>query len=137
MKAKKANGVIFVPKLSASSQDYLEAILELSSHNDRVRSIDVAAYLNVSRASVNRGLMILKSLGYIEQERYAEITITQLGRQRGQEVQERHLALKRFLTDVLGVDDAVAEEDACRMEHSLSPESLSKLQGFLKTIVPL
>ncbi len=60
-------------KLSASSQDYLEAILELSLQDDKVRSVDIAQKLNVSRASVNKAIGVLKQAGYIMQERYSDI----------------------------------------------------------------
>ena len=121
-----------MPRLSASSQDYLEAILHLSEENACVRSIDVATRLGVSRASVSRALQVLKESGFIEKDLYSEITITPSGRQTGLEVQERHLALRRFLVEVLGVEEEIAEKEACSMEHSLSIESLMLLQGFLQ-----
>ena len=120
-------------RFSASSQDYLEAILQLSQGQDKVRSIDVATRLGVSRASVSRALDILRSEGFIEKERYSAISITPMGQQAGQEVAERHTALRRFLTEILGVSSAIAEVDACSMEHSLSRESLRLLQGFLQS----
>ena len=123
-----------VARFSASSQDYLEAILHLSREQERVRSVDVAQRLGVSRASVSRALQLLKESGYVRQERYAHIEITPLGIQAGHQVQERHTALRRFLVEVLGVSEETAEEDACRMEHSLSRESLARLQAFLSTL---
>ena len=126
--------MILTRKFSASSQDYLETILELSEGQEHVHSIDVAAHLGVSRASVNRALKLLKDHGYIEQERYSSITLTAEGRRVGQEVLKRHEALKRFLVDVLGVSEQSAEDDACLMEHSLSAESLKKLQDYLARI---
>ncbi|MCL2498668.1 MAG: metal-dependent transcriptional regulator [Symbiobacteriaceae bacterium] len=120
-------------RMSASSQDYLEAILHLSPKEEQVRSVDIAQRLGVSRASVSRALTLLQTLGYIEKKHYSTITITPLGRRAGLEVQTRHLALRRFLTDILGVDPLIAEEDACKMEHSLSQESLTKLLHFLKS----
>ncbi|MCL2548788.1 MAG: metal-dependent transcriptional regulator [Symbiobacteriaceae bacterium] len=119
-------------RLTASSQDYLEAILKLSEESPQIRSIDVAERLGVSRASVSRALRPLKDAGLIEQKRYSLISITDAGRKAGQEVEERHVALRHFLSDVLGVNPGVAEVDACSMEHSLSLESLTKLQGFLQ-----
>ena len=122
-----------MPRLSASSQDYLEAILHLSGDEGRTRSVDVADRLGVSRASVSRALKVLKEQGFIEQERYSAIRITETGRRAGQEVQERHIALRRFLTEILGVGEDIAETDACSMEHSLSIESLTRLQAFLQS----
>lgn len=118
-------------RLTASSQDYLEAILHLCNEKGEARSIEVAERLGFSRASVSRALKPLRDAGYIEQKRYSTITITEAGIRAGDEVQQRHKALKRFLVEVLGVDSTTAEVDACAMEHSLSMESLIKLQLFL------
>ncbi len=118
-------------KISASGQDYLEALLELSEEGGSVRSVDVAKRIGVSRASVNKAMNVLKESGLVEQERYAEITLTDEGIRTAKAVYKRHAILKRFLTDVLGVSEANAENDACRMEHVISIETLEKLQRFL------
>jgi len=119
-------------KLSASSQDYLEAVLQLSYENELIRSVDIASRLGVSRASVNRAVKVLKEAGYVVQERYSDISLTEEGRLAGQAVHQRHMALRFFLAEVLGVNAITAEDDACRMEHSLSEESLSQLLVFLE-----
>lgn len=121
-------------KLSASSQDYLEAILELSLQDDKVRSVDIAQKLNVSRASVNKAIGVLKQAGYIMQERYSDIYLTESGRRAALDVKERHIALKSFLVNSLGVSELTAEEDACKMEHSVSAETLEKLKSFMNEI---
>ncbi len=117
-------------KISASSQDYLETILELSEKNQSIRSIDIANLLGVSRASVNKALGVLKSSGLIVQEKYAPIYLTEKGRQEAANVKRRHNVLKRFLTEVLMVNPQTAEVDACKMEHSISWETLNKLEEF-------
>lgn len=119
---------------SPSSQDYLEAILELSNKENKIRSIDIAQIMNVSRASVNKAVGILKNLGYITQERYSSIVLTSSGMQAALSVRERHDTLKYFLTSVLNVSDITAEEDACKMEHSISAETFDKLKQFLSNI---
>ena len=63
-------------KILSSAQDYLEAILELSENSSNVKSVDVAKKLDVSRASVNRAVNVLKEQGYITQERYSDIYLT-------------------------------------------------------------
>lgn len=121
-----------MPKISASGQDYLEAILALSGEDGSVRSVDVATALKVSRASVNKAMGVLKSGGYLEQEKYGNIRLTPKGIAAAHAVQKRHDLLTEFLVQVLEVPAAVAMEDACRMEHSISPETLEKLEAFLK-----
>lgn len=119
-------------KISASSQDYLEAILELSKENQWIRSVDIAEKLNVSRASVNRAIGILKQAGYIVQERYSQIALTELGACKAQEIKDRHIALKTFLNKMLNVSESIAEEDACKMEHNMSTETLKKLKLYIE-----
>lgn len=118
--------------ISASSQDYLEAILELSQNAHEVRSVDIAAKLKVSRASVNRAIGVLKDAGYVSQERYSNIFLTVAGEMAAREVIKRHFALKNFLIDVLQVCETTAEEDACKMEHHISLETLKKLEYFME-----
>ena len=119
--------------LSQSRQDYLETILELARETGSVRSVDVAEKLGVSRASVSRAVGVLKQAGYIEQEPYGEIRLTELGRQSASRVSDTHRILKDFLLRVLKLDEETAEADACRMEHSVSPETIKALEQFLQT----
>lgn len=121
-------------KISASSQDYLEALLVLSGNGGSVRSVDVAKRLNVSRASVNKAVGILKDLGLVNQERYGEIELTPEGKKAARAVHEKHNTLKYFLKEVLGVSEENAEIDACGMEHVISIETLEKLQDYLQKL---
>jgi len=116
---------------SASSQDYLEAILELSNERGQIRSIDLSSKLGVTRASVNRAIGVLKELGYVTQEKYSEILLTIEGRKAAEAVIIRHKTLKTFLIEVLGVTSEIAQVDACKMEHSISIETLEKLRSFM------
>jgi Mn-dependent DtxR family transcriptional regulator len=81
-----------------------------------------------ARAAVRR----LKDDGCIRQERYGKILLTDDGRERAAVVYRTHSALFRFLRDVLGVDPATADGDACRLEHGLSDETLARLTAFLE-----
>ncbi len=118
-------------KFSASSQDYLEAIMELSNEHGQIRSIDLSEKMKVTRASVNRAIGVLKELGYITQEKYSEILLTEDGRRAATSVVIRHTTLKTFLIEILGVTEDTAETDACRMEHSVSLETLEKLRSYM------
>jgi Mn-dependent DtxR family transcriptional regulator len=118
--------------LSPSSQDYLEAILELSNKENEIRSIDIAQLMGVSRASVNKAVGILKDFGYITQQKYSYIELTDYGRKAASSIRERHDTLKTFLIEVLDVSEKTAEEDACKMEHAISSETFGKLKKYVK-----
>lgn len=123
--------------LSASKQDYLEKILDFTAESEHVRSIDIARTLGVSRASVNKSLGVLKESGLVEHEHYGDIKLTEKGLKVARQVRARHNTLKVFLTDVLGVSDETAEKDACRMEHAICRETATKLEEYLKNILPV
>lgn len=114
----------------------MEAILDLERHNDEVRSVDVARALGYSKPSVNRAINLLKESGLVTQEPYSSIRLTEIGRRVAQGIRRRHNVLTAFLREVLGVDPVIAEQDACRIEHVISDESMKaieeKLAGRLK-----
>ncbi len=119
--------------VTSSSQDYLEAILMLSDKDGNVRSIDVANAEHVSRASVNKAIGVLKEKGFVTQQKYGAVSLTPEGRKVADSVNKRHNTLKSFLIDVLKVSSKTAEEDACRMEHVISLETLNNLEEFLQS----
>lgn len=120
--------------LREASENYLEAILRLEDDNRSVRSIDVAKAMEVSRPSVNKALGVLKKAGMVEQQPYGRITLTDLGRAKAQEVNNRHETLREFLINVLGVDAETADNDACRMEHVVSEQTMSKLTDYFRKV---
>lgn len=117
--------------LSPSNEDYLEAIFDLSSVNSAVRSIDVSTRLNVSRASVNKAVGLLKDAGLVVQQPYGTITLTDEGRYRAARVRTRHDTLRAFLNGVLGIDIETAEDEACKIEHIISDKTLEHLIAFM------
>jgi Mn-dependent DtxR family transcriptional regulator len=112
-----------------SGENYLEAILILETKEDKVRSIDVADYLNVSRPSVSRAVSILKDGGYLEQD--SLLRLTKKGREIAQSMYDRHSFLTEFLVSI-GVAEDTAVADACRIEHVISEESFSKLREHFR-----
>lgn len=118
-------------EISSSMEDYLEAILLLEKENKKVRVTDIAERLHLSKPSVNRAVTNLKACGYINHESYGGITLTPCGKKAAAQVFHRHNLFKTFLTDVLGVDEETAEKDACRMEHTVSCQTIEKLGAFL------
>ncbi|MCI8911570.1 MAG: metal-dependent transcriptional regulator [Clostridia bacterium] len=118
--------------LRKSGEDYLEAILFIEEEKGIVKSVDIATYLGVSKPSVNKALTILQEMGYVSKPNYSQVTITQEGRKKAKAVAQKHSALTRLLTDVLGVSEEVAEKDACKIEHDISEETTQKLIAFLQ-----
>jgi Mn-dependent DtxR family transcriptional regulator len=123
-------------KLSPANEDYLEAVFELGGTERSVRSVDLATKLEVSKASVNNAINNLKQAGLVEQPYYGGITLTQKGAEYAAGILERHHVLYHFLLDVLGVQPDVAAEEACKMEHAISDDTLERLTVHLKEAVP-
>jgi len=118
-------------KLTPSNEDYLEAILFLLEKEPHVHSVQVAQYLKVSKPSVVKAMGVLKEAGLVHQEPYGTLWLTAEGERLARQVSHRHNTLKTFLTEVLGVEECVAEEDACKMEHSVSQETMEKLADYM------
>lgn len=120
-------------ELTSSYEDYIEAIYDLAvKGNGSVRSVDVANELGFSKASVARATKNLREQGYINQERYGEITLTPKGEEYGKRVLERHQVLRGFLIDILGVDKETANDEACEMEHTISQDTMDKWAAWYK-----
>ncbi len=117
--------------VSYAMEDYLEAILNLSDRGGEARVTDIAAELDIAKASVSQAISVLKSMGLANQEKYGPVTLTPLGRKSAESVRGRHQALLRFLTEVLHVDPVTAEKDACLIEHVVSPQTMKGLIEFL------
>ena len=114
-----------------SKEDYLERILILSQNNELVRAIDIANDMKYSKPSVSIALKKLKNEGYITvNEETGNVSLTESGKNVALEVYKRHQILVNFLVKI-GVDEQVAKEDACKIEHDISKETLSKLEEFL------
>jgi len=118
-------------KLSQSLEDYLEMVHMLRLANGIARVKDIAAALSVKMPSVAKAILELKKLGLVTQEPYSGVELTDEGRKAAADVLNRHILLKGFLIR-LGVSEAIADKDACCMEHILSAETLSVIEGFMK-----
>ena len=114
-----------------SAEMYLETIYTLSLNSTSVRSIDVAEALNYSRPSVSRAVGLLKKDGYLEMDEDGFLTLTELGKSTAEKIYERHTILTAALK-ALGVDAESAAEDACRIEHVISDNSLAAIKAHMK-----
>lgn len=113
--------------LHESGQMYLEAIYVLSQKGERIRSIDICAYLGYSKPSVSRAVGILKKDGFIFVEADGTIALTDAGRKLAEEMYDRHTTLSKLLM-ALGVDEETAGEDACRIEHVISDATFAAIK---------
>ncbi len=113
-----------------SAEDYLETILILKRRIGNVRSIDIAQELSFSKPSVSVAMKNLRTDNYIVIDESGYINLTERGMAIASKIYERHVFLTDWLTSI-GVDAAVAAEDACRMEHVISPESFSAIKGYI------
>ena len=118
-------------RIQESGEMYLETILRLSQKSGHVRAIDVGEEMGYSKPSVSRAMSLLKEGGYIVIDRDGAITLTDAGREIAEKIYARHTLLTKFLIS-LGVDEATASEDACKMEHSISDISFEEIQRLLE-----
>ena len=118
-----------------SGEMYLETILVLSQQSSMVRSIDVCEHLGVSKPSVSRAVGILRDGGYITVNADGALTLTEEGNAIAQKIYERHTLLTKLLMH-LGVDEATATEDACKLEHDISDESFQAIKRFVSEHYP-
>ncbi len=118
--------------LSESMENYLEAIFEIERKKQVVRVRDVANDLEVTMPSVNGALKILEAKGFITHEKYEYIELTPEGVAQASGISRKHRTIQTFLEKVLGVDPKSAGEDACKIEHDLSPATMEKLVVFLE-----
>jgi len=119
--------------LSPALEDYLESILELSKRDEAVRVTDLAAKLEVAKASVTEAVNKLAGLRLVKQERYGPVRLTELGKEEARRVRYRHRVIETFLREVLNIPAKVAAKDACLMEHVVSPVTIERLAGFLRS----
>ena len=113
-----------------SLEDYLETILMLQKSKGQVRSIDIANEMNFTKPSVSVAMKNLREKGYITMDITGYITLTEAGRQRAEDVLERHTILADLLMHI-GVSKETALADACKVEHDLSEESFEAIKRAL------
>ncbi len=121
-------------ELSESLEDYLETILELQTKNTVARSKDIAQKLDIKRGSVTGMLKKLAAQEFINYEPYGYVTLTASGKKIAKEIEGRHIFLKDFLFRVLKVEEKIANDTACRMEHAMDKATFKKFKQFVATI---
>ena len=114
-------------EIHQSAEDYLETILILRERIGQVRSIDIATEMNYTKPSISVAMKKLRENGFIQVDSDGFITLTDSGYEIASNIYNRHQVLTSFFVS-LGVDEKVAAEDACKIEHDLSEETFEKIR---------
>ena len=126
-------------EVSHSMAHYLQAVATLKADKGHARVVDIADYLGVSKSGVTSMLHSLQTRGLVTHERYGNVELTTTGQRLASRTESSRRVLTMFLTEILGVSEAVASEDACMIEHLVSPEvsvELLRLTSFLRSQHP-
>ncbi len=108
-------------KVRESEEMYLETILVLRRRHGNVHSIDIASDLGYAKSSVSRAVNLLESKGYITVDKSGLITLTEAGEAKANDVYDRHRVITKLLMS-MGASEEIAEDNACRIEHVITPE---------------
>lgn len=119
-------------KLTFTMENYLEAIYELSLGGTGARVSDIAKRLGVTKASTNSAMSTLSEKGLIVNEKYKEVFLTPEGLALAKLTANKHHVIQQFLSEILNIDSAVADEDACAIEHVISNLSVSAMEKYMK-----
>lgn len=115
--------------MNESGENYLETIYNLTQKFGRVRPVDIAKELNYSKPSVSRAVKKLKSAGLLTIDESGYLILTPSGEEHAKEIVDKHEYIKEYLIRILHLEDGVAEKDACRIEHIISPETLYEMKN--------
>lgn len=117
--------------LTISQHNYLKTVYELSSSNEGVHISDVAAKLEVTKASTCVAMHVLEKKDLIYRDKYRQILLTQTGKQQAMLITHKFRIIRQFLTEILHVEQEIATADACVMENLINMETLCCLCRFI------
>ena len=116
--------------IGQSKEDYLEAILMISRSNKICRITDIARLLSISKPSVSVAVQQLENEGFVYRQE-SSILLTESGNKIASRMLERHDVFSSWLCSI-GIDEEVADSEACEMEHIFSNESFRKIAEFIR-----
>ena len=122
--------------IKESGEMYLETIYLLNKKSDSVRSIDVCEYMGYSKPSVSRALSLLKEGGYVISDNNGYLSLTDIGKSVAEKIYDRHTEITAFL-ELIGVPADIATEDACKIEHVISDQSLEAIKQHVNQLKKL
>jgi DtxR family transcriptional regulator, Mn-dependent transcriptional regulator len=120
--------------LTPTRENYLRALYQLARSGGGVRLTDLARMQSVRLPTARHAVDCLRDAGLVVQESYGLITLTESGHTVGRAICDRFDLTRKFLIDVLGVPEDVAEREACIMEHHLDDDTLNRLAAFVKNV---
>jgi DtxR family Mn-dependent transcriptional regulator len=115
--------------LTPSLEDYLKAVFTLQDGTGAVRVVDVAEKLAVSKPSVCRAMDVLRSKGLAVHAKFEPVRLTADGAALAEALVRKHRAIKEFLIAVLGLDETLADDEACALEHGVSDTVLRRIRA--------
>ena len=114
-------------KIHASGEDYLEAVLMVQKEKGMVRSVDLARHMGYSKPSISHAVGVLRNGGFLMMDKDGFLHLTDVGQEVAEKIYERHQFFTQWLLDA-GIDQETAEQDACRMEHTISQKSFEQIR---------
>jgi DtxR family transcriptional regulator, Mn-dependent transcriptional regulator len=117
-----------------SAAHYLTTIFHLREQYGYARVTDVAESLKISRGAASRAITILKERGWLQEDHHRMLVLTGNGQELARGIERNFGVLESFLEDILGLPHEVAHEDACKMEHLLSPMTVSALYRLIRAL---
>ena len=114
-------------------EDYVELIYIIQQQKQTVHTNDIAHAFNINPASVTEIFQKLNEEGYIHYKKYSGVTLTTKGKKIAITTKHNHDILKNFLT-ILGVNEDIADEDACKIEHNVNKQTMEKLRKFVEFV---
>lgn len=115
------------------TEEYIETIYEIAKKKGYARVTDVSKFLNVGLSAVSEMFKKLKEGNYVNYEKYGGVTLTKKGEKLAISLEKKHTVLREFLI-ILGLDEKSADEDACKIEHVVKPETINRLTKFVEFI---
>ena len=118
--------------ITSGLEDYLELIHNSIAQNREIKAIDIANQFQISRSSVSEALIRLADLDLIIYEGRRGIKITQKGIEEAQKIARKHRVLSTFFTKIIGINEALANKNACKIEHVIDEELIEKIEIYTK-----
>jgi DtxR family Mn-dependent transcriptional regulator len=119
--------------VTKSVEDYLEAIYRLIKEKGYARPIDIAQKLQVKQPSATEMIQRLAKSELVSYEKYRGLSLTPKGKKIAKSIYQRHKTLTEFLK-ILGVKEKIAEQDACKIEHDVNPQTMKHMLKFVEFV---